>query len=84
MFLTLIISVYLSGFIEHCFLKNKYSSFHYFEKQKFKDTVNFIELYTFVSFCGIMFQQVQGIPMGGNCGPRLADIVLTFCEFSFM
>ena len=31
-----------------------------------------------------MFQQVKGIPMGGKCSPRLADIFLIFCEFSFV
>jgi hypothetical protein len=27
----------------------------------------------FVSFGGILFQQVVGIPMGTNCAPLLAD-----------
>jgi hypothetical protein len=30
----------------------------------------------FVSFGGIMFQQVVGIPMGTNCAPVLADLFL--------
>jgi hypothetical protein len=30
----------------------------------------------FVSFGGIMFQQVVGIPMGTNCAPLLADLFL--------
>ena len=65
------------------FSENKYSSFHCFDKQKFEDAVNFILFNTFVRFYEIMFQQVKGIPMGGNCSPRPADIFLIFCEFSF-
>jgi hypothetical protein len=30
----------------------------------------------FVSFGGILFQQVVGIPMGTNCAPLLADLFL--------
>jgi hypothetical protein len=30
----------------------------------------------FVSFGGILFQQVVGIPMGTNCAPLLADLLL--------
>jgi hypothetical protein len=30
----------------------------------------------FVSFGGILFQQVVGIPMGMNCAPLLADLFL--------
>ena len=43
-------------------------------EQKFKDAVILILFNTFVSFCGIMFQQVKGIPMGGNCSPLQAYI----------
>ena len=64
--------------------KKKYSSFYCFDKQNFKDAVNFILFYAFVSFCGIMFQQVKGVPVGVNYSPLLADIFLIFCEFSFM
>ena len=66
------------------FSKNKYSSFYCFDQHKFKDAVNFTLFDTFVAFYGIMFQQIKGIPMGGKCSPRLADICLIFCEFSFM
>ena len=34
----------------------------------------------FVSFGGILFQQVVGIPMGTNCAPLLADLFLYSCE----
>jgi hypothetical protein len=31
----------------------------------------------FVSFGGILFQQVVGIPMGTNCAPLLVDLFLS-------
>jgi hypothetical protein len=36
----------------------------------------------FVSFGGILFQQVVGIPMGTNCAPLLADLFLYSYESS--
>ena len=38
----------------------------------------------FVSFGGILFQQVVGIPMGTNCAPLLADLFLYSCESEFL
>jgi Ni,Fe-hydrogenase I small subunit len=38
----------------------------------------------FVSFGGILFQQVVGIPMGTNCAPLLADSFLYSYESGFL
>jgi hypothetical protein len=38
----------------------------------------------FVSFGGILFQQVIGIPMGTNCAPLLADLFLYSYESEFL
>ena len=38
----------------------------------------------FVSFGGILFQQVVGIPMGTNCAPLLADLFLYSYESEFV
>jgi hypothetical protein len=38
----------------------------------------------FVSFGGILFQQVVGIPMGTNCAPLLADLFLFSCQSEFL
>jgi hypothetical protein len=38
----------------------------------------------FVSFGGILFQQVAGIPMGTNCAPLLADLFLYSYESEFL
>ena len=38
----------------------------------------------FVSFGGILFQQIVGIPMGTNCAPLLADLFLYSYESEFL
>ena len=38
----------------------------------------------FVSFGGTLFQQVVGIPMGTNCAPLLADLLLYSYESEFL
>jgi hypothetical protein len=38
----------------------------------------------FVSFGGILFQQVVGKPMGTNCAPFLADLFLHSYESEFL
>ena len=39
---------------------------------------------SFVQFGGHIFQQVKGIPMGGNASPFIADLYLSWCEFLYM
>ena len=67
-FLDLVINFYESGLIGHSFLRKKNMGFNCFDQQKFKDAANLILFNTFVSFGGKIFQQIKGIPMGGNCG----------------
>ena len=38
----------------------------------------------FVTFGGRVFQQTVGIPMGTNCAPLLADLLLYYYEADFM
>jgi hypothetical protein len=38
----------------------------------------------FVSFGGVLFQQVVGIPMGTNCAPLQADLFLYSYESEFL
>jgi hypothetical protein len=38
----------------------------------------------FVSFGGILFQQVHGIPMGTHCAPLLADLLFYSYESKFL
>ena len=55
---------------EHSDSKNKYTE---------EDIINMLEFLVdniFVVFAGKVFQQIIGIPMGTNCAPLLADILL--------
>jgi len=55
-----------------------------FRKEEIMDLVNFVLENTYVSFCGFIFQQISGIPMGGNASPLLADLTLTALEYKFL
>jgi len=39
---------------------------------------------SFVKFAGLVFKQENGIPMGTNCSPLIADLTLANMEFKFM
>jgi hypothetical protein len=45
--------------------------------------LEFLIDYIFVSFGGLLFQQVVGIPMGTNCAPLLADLFVYSYESEF-
>ena len=56
---------------EHSDSKNKYTE---------DDIINMLEFLVdniFVVFGGKVFQQIVGIPMGTNCAPLLADIIIS-------
>ena len=63
---------------EHSDSKNKYTE---------DDLLNMLEFLVdniFVVFEGKVFQQIDGIPMGTNCAPLLADIFLYSYEAEFI
>ncbi len=72
------------------------SRFHEFYSERFTDdypclTEGEVKLLmeiaidnNFVSFAGLIFRQITGIPMGSNCSPLLADLFLSWCEYEFM
>ena len=66
------------------FSTKAYAGFHNVTASKLKLAVKFILNNTYVTFSNKIFKQVQGIPMGGNCSPLLADLFLCFCEYTFM
>ena len=61
-----------------------------------KNTVKFIDQFqcyklakdiienTYVSFAGLNFRQIKGVPMGGNASPMLADLSLAMLEYRFL
>ena len=72
------------GYKKSFFSKKKYRGYHCFDNVTFKEAICFIVSNTFVSFGGIVLQQIKGIPMGGSCSSLIADLSLNFKEFSFM
>ena len=67
------------------FLASKtYNSFTCFDVNLFKDAVRYVIKEVYVTFGGLVFKQIRGIPMGGACSPLLADLFLAHCEFIFM
>ena len=70
---------------DRCFFSSKqYTSYACFDLHLFKEAIRFVISEVFVSFGGLVFKQIRGIPMGGNCSPLLADLFLAHCEFLFM
>ena len=36
---------------------------------------------TYITFAGIIFKQIKGVPMGGNASPDIADLTLSMFEY---
>ena len=56
----------------------------YYSEEQVISMLEFLIDNLFVSFGGILFQQVVGIPMGTNCAPLLADLFLYSYESEFL
>ena len=48
------------------------------------DTLNFILHNSYVMFGPYIFLQTKGIPMGGNASPLIADLYLSWLEFTYL
>jgi len=57
---------------------------HCFTKEDICSLIEIVVDNTFVRFAGILFQQTQGVPMGGNASPLLADLTLSYMEFEYL
>ena len=51
---------------------------------KLLDALKFVLYNTYVKFGGNIFKQIQGIPMGGNASPFIADLYLSWNEYCYM
>ena len=51
---------------------------------KLLDALKFVLYNTYVKFGDIIFKQIQGIPMGGNASPFIADLYLAWNEYCYM
>ena len=66
------------------FVKNHSNAKHKYTEHDIVRMINFLIDNIFVECGGEVFQQVIGIPMGTNCAPLLADIVLYSYEAEFI
>ena len=74
---------YLVVGYSNCFYSdNPHEHNRCFSKAQIKNMVRFVVDNTYVKFAGMVFKQVQGVPMGGNASPQIADLVLSFMEFT--
>ena len=61
-----------------------YSSYKFYTIDKLLDALKFILYNTYIQFAGNIFKQIQGIPMGGNASPFIADLYLAWHEYCYM
>ncbi|MCP3686284.1 MAG: hypothetical protein GY861_26875 [bacterium] len=74
----------LIGF-NNCFYSDQpKANFSQLRKHEVFEIINFVLDNTLVTFAGLIFRQVCGIPMGGNASPLLADLTLSVLEFKFL
>ena len=62
----------------------KYKGYKEYTIDKLLDALKFILQNTYVQFAGNFFKQIQGIPMGGNASPFIADLYLAWHEYCYM
>ena len=61
-----------------------YPGYKIYTIDKLLDALKYILYNTYVQFAGNIFKQIQGIPMGGNASPFIADLCLAWDEYCFM
>ena len=55
-----------------------YNNGFFFSKSTIKLALNLILFETYITFAGVIFKQIRGIPMGGNASPLIADLCLAY------
>ena len=65
-------------------LKTTNSKDVFLEKHQILEMVSQVLQQTYITFAGLIFNQQQGVPMGSNSSPLLADLTLTMMEYIYM
>ncbi len=63
---------------------NRHSELQSLTKFEVFEIIDVVLNNAFITFAGFIFQQVSGIPMGGNASPLIADLTLAVLEFKFL
>ncbi|MCP4488524.1 MAG: hypothetical protein GY820_14565 [Gammaproteobacteria bacterium] len=53
-------------------------------KTEVQQLINDVIDESYVSFAGLIFRQIKGVPMGGNASPTMADCSLAVLEYKFI
>ena len=61
-----------------------YEDYKFYNEDKLLEALKFVLYETYVQFAGNVFKQIQGIPMGGNASPFIADLYLAWQEYCYM
>ena len=61
-----------------------YPGYKLYTIDKLLDALKYILYNTYVQFAGNVLKQTQGIPMGGNASPFIADLYLSWCEYCYV
>ena len=61
-----------------------YPGYKLYTIDRLLDALKYILYNTYVQFAGNVFKQTQGIPMGGNASPFIADLCLAWAEYCYM
>ena len=72
------------GHEESYFVKEHSDSKHMYSEDDIIKMLEFLVDNIFVVFAGKVFQQIVGIPIGTNCAPLLANILLYSYEAEFI
>ena len=59
-------------------------NYKFYTVDQLLDSLKYVLYNTYVQFAGHVFLQTQGIPMGGNASPFIADLFLAWQEYCFM
>ena len=75
----------VNSFTRKAFWTNEWKKgYSNFTLQHVLDALEFILYNTYIRFGDHIFLQTRGIPMGGNASPLIADLYLSWLEFSFL
>lgn len=55
-----------------------------FRKEEIYELIEYILKNNYVTFAGLTFKQVKGVPMGLSSAPKMIDLTMAYCEYRFM
>ena len=63
---------------------SNYAGYRDYAIDELLEALEIILFNTYIQFNGCIFKHILGIPTGGNASPFIADLHLSWCEYSYM